>query len=156
MTGASLPFGADVVLMKEYTVVDGDIIKVFKGAKPGDNIRYLGEDVSQGQLVLKGGKVIGPAGIGMLATLGRPLVRVASRPVVAVLVTGDALVGVNEKLVAGKIRDVNSYTLLGQIKRCSAIPKRLDIARDNQDEIRLRIQEGMFADMLITTAAGSR
>jgi len=156
MTGASLPFGADAVLMKEYTVVDGDIIKVFKGAKPGDNIRYLGEDVSQGQLVLKGGKVIGPAGIGMLATLGRPLVRVASRPVVAVLVTGDELVGVNEKLVAGKIRDVNSYTLLGQIKRCGAIPKRLDIARDNQDEIRLRIQEGMFADMLITTAAGSR
>lgn len=155
MTGAPIPQGADAVVMKEWTETEGDRVKVFKEAKLGENIRRLGEDVRMGQLVLKKGKVIDPADIGMLAALGKSKVRVVKKTTVAVLSTGDELIGIDEPVIDGKIRDVNSYTLLAQIEKCGGTPKLLGIARDNQDNLTLKIQEGLFCDMLIISGGVS-
>jgi molybdopterin molybdotransferase len=141
--------------MKELTEVDGDMVKVLKEVKSDENIRRLGEDVGMGQLVLKKGKVIDPADIGMLAVLGKFKVRVADKPVIAVLSTGDELVGIDEPITQGRIRDVNSYTLLAQIERCGGIPKHLGIARDNKNELAAKIKEGLFCDMLIISGGVS-
>jgi molybdopterin molybdotransferase len=155
MTGAPIPQGADAVLIKELTEIDGDMVKVLKEVEPDENIRRLGEDVGIGQLVLKKGKVIDPADIGMLAAIGKFKVRVADKPVVAVLSTGDELVGIDEPITQGKIRDVNSYTLLAQAERCGGIPKHLGIARDDKDELAAKIKEGLSCDILIISGGVS-
>ena len=156
MTGAPIPEGADAVIMKEWTETQDDRkVKIVREVKSGENIRYSGEDVRIGQLVLKKGKVIDPADIGMLAALGKSKVSVSKKPYVAVLSTGDELVGVDEPLTQGKIRDVNSYTLLAQIEKCGGMPKHLGIARDNKNELAVKIQEGLFCDMLIISGGVS-
>lgn len=155
MTGAPIPEGADAVVMKEDTNDDSDTVKVFKEMESGENIRWIGEDVSIGQRVLKKGDVITPASIGLLAALGKSVLMVSRRPHVAVIATGDELVGIDETLTTGKIRSVNSYTISAQIKRCGAIPKYLGIAKDNQDEINEKIKQGLQNDIIIISAGVS-
>src|SRR5690606_18506024 len=113
MTGAPLPPGADAVVPVEAAEeVDGRVT-VRVAPQPGDHVRPAGEDVRAGEVVVRAGRRLRAADIGMLAAVGRASVRVHPKPRVAVIATGDELVdpGVDpgEPLPPGKIRDSNSY-----------------------------------------------
>lgn len=143
MTGAPIPQGADSVVMVEFTqkfkTDAGEFIKVFKATDYKENIRAKAEDVKKGEKVLAKGSLIRPQEIGMLASLGVDSVRVAKKPKVGILTTGDELVKIDKPLTKGKIRDSNAYCLAGQVLTVGAIPVHLGIARDNLEEVRRKI-----------------
>lgn len=137
MTGAPLPEGADAVIPMEDTSASwraGDPppneVVLTRPARPGANIRPVGEDIAAGALVLPAGALIGPPEIGLLAALGYAAVPVVRQPVVAVIATGDEIIEPAEALAPGKIRNSNSYVLEALIRQAGARALRLPVARD--------------------------
>ena len=176
MTGAPMPDGSDAVVpfeeTDEYGSDEGEpsgtasgeawdpsrtAVRIDVEARPGANIRVAGEDVREGELVLPEGSVIGPARVGVLASLGRDRVLAYRRPVVAVLSTGDELLRPGEPLTPGKIYDSNAFSLAAQVRSFGGIPRVLDVARDTVEALTARIHEALDdADMLVTSAGVSR
>jgi molybdopterin molybdotransferase len=164
MTGAPLPEGADAVVRFEDT--DEVSRKLSRGtlsqigilcrAKKGLNVRCRGEDIAKGGLILKKGKVLRPQEIGVLASLGRSTALVIRRPIVAILATGDELICVDEPLAPGKIYDSNTYTIAAEVSRYGGIPKILGIGRDSVQSLTKKIDEGLGADMLVTSGGVSK
>jgi len=153
MTGGALPEGADAVIMVERTEQRGKKAALFAPVRVGENIRRRGEDCKKGLLVLKKGTILGPAHVGMLATLGKFEVRAVPRPRVAILATGDELLEPWEPIEAGKVRNANSYSIEALVKSCGGVPHLLGLAKDLREEIGDKIKRGLeSADMLITTA----
>jgi molybdopterin molybdotransferase len=164
MTGAPLPAGADAVVRFEDTdevnrkSSRGDLsqIGILCQAKKGLNVRGRGEDIARGDLILKKGKVLRPQEIGVLASLGHSTALVIRRPIVAILATGDELIGVDQPLAPGKIYDSNTYTIAAEVSRYGGIPKILGIGRDSVQSLTEKIDEGLDADMLITSGGVSK
>lgn len=156
MTGAKIPKGADVVTMYELTEFTDTEVKIFKHLKPQSNISKMGEDIEIGELVLQKGMIIGPAEIGILASLGKSRVKVYSKPKVAILATGDEIINVDENLVEGKIRNSNSYTIAAQIKRLGGEAVILGISKDNIYDTKKELESALkWANMIITTGGAS-
>lgn len=165
MTGAPLPDGADTIVPVEDTDdLSGDrggrppeSIRLFRQYRPGAFVRLAGQDLRAGELVLKRGSRLRPQELGVLAALGRDKVRVVRRPRVAVLVSGDELLGIDEPLSPGKIRDVNGYTVPGLITRYGGIPLSLGIARDRVTEIKEKLDAALdrSADLVVSSAGVS-
>jgi len=155
MTGAPIPEGADVVVQSEMAEeMDGRVV-VFEAAKRGKNIRRAGEDVEAGDRVLGPGSVLGPAEIGLIASLGHPTVQVHQRPRVAVLSTGSELVEVDQSLGPGQIRNSNSYSLRALCQQMGIEPTMLGIVPDDYDATRDLVQKGLGYDVLLTTGGVS-
>jgi molybdopterin molybdotransferase len=160
MTGGVMPAGADAVIMVEYTqkIKNGkgvpERVKIFREVSKGENVRKRGEDVKKGELVLKKGSFIRAQELGMLASLGCKEVKVYRRPRVGILATGDELVGIDEKVKLGKVRDSNSWSLRGQVLSLGAEPVCLGIARDKRHLIRKKIKKGLEKgiDILLVSA----
>jgi molybdopterin molybdotransferase len=111
-TGAMMPEGADAVLRVEDAESDEDAtVRALDVLELGRNVRRAGEDVLPGQTVLRSGTVLGPAELGVLASLGRSLIRCVRRPRLSVLVTGDELLGLHEAPRAGAVRDTSTLTI---------------------------------------------
>lgn len=157
MTGASIPPGADAVVRFERVERDGDYVEITSPVSLGKEVRHAGEDVRAGEAVIPAGTVLRPQEIGMLAALGRPEVSVTRRPRVGILATGDELVGIDEPLGPGKIRDANSYSNAGQVRKYGGIPVNLGIARDREDEIAERLRAGISqgVDLIIVSGGVS-
>jgi molybdopterin molybdotransferase len=166
MTGAPLPDGADAVVPFEQTAQGWnsgedsplpDTVAVYRSVRAGDSVRPVGEDISVGQTVLRAGATIRPQELGVLAALGRAHVSVVRKPRVAILSTGDELVGVDAPLTAGKIRDVNSYTLYGLVTLYGGEPMLLPAARDTLDDVRRRFNEALARqpDFILSSAGVS-
>ena len=158
-TGAPLPAGADTVVRQEDTE-DGapDRVTVVAGRDAGKNVRYRGEDIRKGEVVLPAGTPLGPAQLGVLASIaqGAPLVHRA--PHVAFMGSGDEIVDLDraDEILAGrKIATSNSYTLHGLIRRTGAIPVDLGVARDTKESLREHLAGARDADLLVTTAGVS-
>ena len=164
MTGAPLPEGADAVVRFEDTdevnrkSSGGGLsqIGILCEAKRGLNVRVRGEDIARGDLILKKWKVLRPQEIGVLASLGRSIVLVVRRPVVAILATGDELIAVDQQLASGKIYDSNTYTIAAEVSRYGGIPKILGIGRDSVQSLTEKLDEGLDADMLVTSGGVSK
>jgi molybdopterin molybdotransferase len=164
MTGAPLPAGADAVVRFEDTdevsrkSSRGDLsqIGILCQAKKRLNVRRRGEDIARGDLILKKGKVLRPQEVGVLASLGRSTALVIRRPVVAILATGDELIGVDQPLAPGKIYNSNTYTIAAEVSRYGGTPRILGIGRDSVQSLTEKIGEGLDADMLITTGGVSK
>jgi molybdopterin molybdotransferase len=166
MTGAPMPEGADTIVPVEQTdsqfVAGADEalpaqVSIYKGSRAGDYVRPVGEDIQAGAIVLKAGIVLRPQEIGVLAALGSAQVAVVRRPRVAILSTGDELVGVDEPLAPGKIRDTNSYTLAGLVKTYGGDAVRIPAARDTLDDVRRCFRQALEAkpDLLMSSAGVS-
>ena len=154
-TGAPLPEGTDSVIpQEEVDVLDGRI-RLRRRVTPGEFVRPLGEDIKAGETALLPGHVIGPAEVGLLATLGRPRGLVFRRPRVAVLSTGDEVVDLGEPLAPGKIRNSNTYALMAQVLEAGAVPINVGVAADRRDAIEERLRWGLSADALISSAGVS-
>jgi molybdenum cofactor synthesis domain-containing protein len=135
MTGAPVPPGADAVVMVERTTADGaDGVLVGAEARPGDHVRPAGGDLPPDAVVFEEGTVLGPAHLGVLASLGVAHVRVVRRPRVAVLSTGDELVAADAPgaLAPGQIRDSNRPMLLALTREAGCDPVDLGIAPDDE------------------------
>jgi molybdopterin molybdotransferase len=165
-TGAPLPEGADGVIRQEdTTALDGGRVRIEDARDAGKNVRYRGEDVRRGTEVMEAGTPLGPAQLGVLASIGVAQPRVHRQPTVAFLGSGDEIVDLDraaEVLAGTKIASSNTYTLLGMIRRAGAIPLNLGIARDDPADIRGRLDRlavpptagagRRAADLLVTTA----
>ncbi|MDI6754279.1 MAG: molybdopterin molybdotransferase MoeA [Thermodesulfobacteriota bacterium] len=155
MTGAPLPRSVDTVVQVESTERSGANVKIFAGPGKGKNIRLAGEDVKTGDLVLAKGTVLQPAHIGMLASFQRSVVYVYQQPRVAILATGDELLEIDEPLKEGKIVNSNSYTITAQVAACGGLPIQLGIAKDRMEDLLSKIQQGLVADLLVTSGGVS-
>ena len=164
MTGAPVPEGADTIVPFEDTDEVERVqmglglseIQVLRELPPGAHVRPAGEDVAKGAVVLKKGTVLRPAEIGVLGSLGRASVQVVRRPVVAILATGDELLGVGAPPEPAKIYDSNTYSMAASVLKCGGVPKVLGIARDNLDDMHRKLSEGTSSDLLITSAGVSK
>jgi len=131
-TGAQMPAGADAVVPVERIETANGIVRV-PDVQPGANVRYAGEDVRAGELVLPSGTDIGPAEIGVLASLGRSRVRCGVVPRVAILVTGDELVDAGRPLGPGQIHDSNLHALSALALRAGARVAHREHVRDDRE-----------------------
>jgi molybdopterin molybdotransferase len=163
MTGAFIPSGADVVVPFEDTdeidrkqaAISKTEIGVRVSLAEGCNIRRRGEDIAQGELVLTKGKLLRPADIGVLASLGKSMVSVIRRPLVGILATGNEVVEINQPLLPGKIYNSNSYSLAAQVLRYGGIPELLGIAPDDVQQLTAAVREGLECDILVTSGGVS-
>ena len=136
-TGGAVPPDADAMVMLEYTEdLGGDQFAFYKPVAPGANLILRGEDLRQGEAILKSGEKIGVADIGPLAALGKTEVPVFSQPVVGIISTGDELVAPGESLKPGQIRDVNSDMLRAAVEQQNGIPISKGIVEDKFDALK--------------------
>jgi molybdopterin molybdotransferase len=166
MTGAPMPNGADAVVPVEQTDQNwragtdealSEKVAILSPVRAGDYVRPVGEDVKAGQIVLHAGTLLHPAELGALAGIGIAQVPVIRKPRVAIVSTGDELVGADEPLTPGKIRDSNSYTLFGLVLQYGGIPIRVPTARDTLKDVRRRFHEALDQqpDLIISSAGVS-
>jgi molybdopterin molybdotransferase len=163
MTGAPVPAGADCVVPFEETDEArrhsrGRIIReigILRHLGPGANIRRAGEDIRASSIVLRKGRVLQPADIGVLASLGLADATVIRRPTVAILATGNEITAVGHPLRPGGIYNSNSYSLAAQVVEAGGIPRLLGIARDNVRSIVTAVRRGLDSDLLLTTGGVS-
>ena len=154
-TGAPLPEGADTVVRQEDTDHGAEIVTIFKDRDVGVNIRRAGEDIRKGRTVLQAGTELGPAQLGVLASLAVASPLVYRQPRVAILGSGDEIVDVDqpEEILSGrKTASSNTHTLLAMVRRAGAEPVNLGIARDTPESLREQLTRALDADLLVTTA----
>jgi len=155
MTGAPVPPGCDAVVPIEETDDNGDTVTLKEPVKPRQHIRFRGEDVATGALIIPAGTLIRPPEISMLASFGKAIVPVYRKARVAILSTGDELIELGEPPVPGKIVNSNTLSLAAAVRECGAEPVILGIARDDRDSHREKMIEGLKADAFITSAGVS-
>jgi molybdopterin molybdotransferase len=155
MTGSLMPEGADAVVRVEDTSADDDSVCVFVAVSGDANVRHPGEDVKAGDLVLEPGRVLRPADVGLLASLGWSVVRVRRRPEVAILATGDELVELGAALGPGQIVNSNAYTLAAAVEEAGARPRLLGIVRDTEATTRAAFADAFTSDMVLSTGGVS-
>ncbi len=156
MTGAKIPQGADVIIMYEITDFTDEEVKIYNSFVANSNIVKAGEDIEFGDIILKKGKTLGVADIGILATLGKKNVKVYKKPRVGILATGDELVNIEEEIKNGKIRNSNSYTIAAAVEKLGGQAIMLGISRDDIDFIKEKLKDSIEdVDMIITTGGVS-
>jgi len=156
MTGAPIPPGADSVVRFEDTdeicrQQPSAEIAICQEVSVGFNVRLAGEDIAKGNKALSAGMLIRPPEVGVLASLGLASVKVIRRPKVAILSTGDEISDITEPLVSGKIYNSNTYSLAALIKSYGGVPIVLGVANDNEDSLLAKINQGLDADLLLTS-----
>jgi len=166
MTGAPVPDGADAVIPVEDTDADfseldngrlPETVTLHKAVSAGAAIRKIGENIHEGQTILSAGTIIGAAEIGMLASIGKSQIAVIRQPRVAIIGSGDELVGIEEIPAPGQIRDSNSYALAALIQGDGAIAMRQAIAKDTAESIRNLFETTLeqSPDLIISSAGVS-
>ena len=158
-TGAPLPAGADGVIRQEDTEPRPPNRVAIRNVRDArKNVRYRGEDIKRGDVVLPARTPLGPAQVGVLASIAHDQPLVFRPPRVAFLGSGDEIVDLDGKadILAGrKIASSNSYTVSGMIRRSGAEPLDLGIARDSKESLREHLERARGSDLLVTTAGVS-
>ena len=155
MTGAPTPAGCDTIVPIENTEEKDGRISIKGSVKRGDHLRVQGEDVPEGELVIVARTILRPAEINMLASFGYQTIATFCRPKVAILSTGDELVEPGEELGPGQIINSNDYSLAAAVKEVGGEPILLGTARDDRDSLADKVNAGLEADVLITSAGVS-
>jgi molybdopterin molybdotransferase len=156
MTGSILPEGADTIIMVEDVVtLEANRIS-YTNKETRNNIRYKGEDVSEGDIVLSRGTLIRPQHIAVLATIGCTEVPVFRKPMAGILSTGDELVEPGERPATYQIRNSNAYQLLAQAGRCGADTLYFGIVPDTLEGTRAKVAEALQGcDVVLLTGGVS-
>ncbi|MBK7563636.1 MAG: molybdopterin molybdotransferase MoeA [Propionivibrio sp.] len=156
MTGAPVPAGADAVIRVEDTrMLSDENVEIRIGVDAGNDIRLLGENMRNGQVVLSNGTEITPGVIGVLATVKCAQMKVYRRPRVAILSTGNELEGLDEPVDPDKIPNSNSYALMAQAQALGIEPVLLGIARDDPEELAQFVRRGLLFDVLLISGGSS-
>lgn len=155
MTGAPVPPGTDAVVKREDTGEYGDSVVIRTVPRKHANIRFAGEDIRTGDLILEKGTLLEAPEIGVLASLRRRMVFCRQRPVVAIIATGDEVADLDEELTEGKIPSSNSSSLISRARQLGAIPLYLGIARDTAADLREKFTRAARADLILTSGGVS-
>ena len=155
MTGAVMPQGADTVVIQEVVKKEGDRITLPPGQKKAQNVRYAGEDLSKGKAVLHPGRLLRPAELGLIASLGIGEVQVKRRLHVAYFATGDELASIGSPLKEGEVYDSNRYTLHGMLARLGVELIDMGVVRDDPAALEKAFLQAARHDVIITTGGVS-
>lgn len=156
-TGGMMPEGADAVVMVEMCeVMDDNTIAVTHSVAPGENVVGAKEDIASGTLILPVGRRLRPSDIAGLAAMGVAEVKVAVGPRVAVISTGDELVGISDSPHPGQVRDMNAYSLYSAVKAIGGRPKLWGIVRDEYTAMQeIMAKAHGESDMVIVSGGSS-
>src|SRR5262245_38976223 len=155
MTGAPLPAGADAVVREEDTTLEGDRVQIRVAVKASENVAPQGQDIKRGAVALKRGEILRVVSVGLLAALGHREIPVFERPEVAILTTGNELLEPGSVLTPGKICDSNRFALAAQVLAAGGAPRLLGIARDDEEELREKVEQGLLSEILLITGGSS-
>jgi molybdopterin molybdotransferase len=156
MTGAPLPQGADAVQQVERTQpLDEFRVTILAAVAAGANVAPRGSEVRAGETVLRRGRRIDPSAVAVLASAGKDRVRVARRPVLALLVTGDEIVEVAARPRPGQVRNTNGPAVAAQARGAGADVRLLGVAPDRQAAIAEALRAGLAADVLVVSGGVS-
>jgi molybdopterin molybdotransferase len=157
MTGAIMPPGLDTVVPLEFVRLQGDSVEIPAGVVgPGDNRRLLGEDLMAGQPALRQGQTLGPAALGLVASLGLPRVNVFRRIRVAYFSTGDEILSLGEAPREGAVYDSNRYTVFGLLTRLGVDVIDMGVVGDQPALLEAAFKEAATrADAIITSGGVS-
>jgi gephyrin len=155
MTGAPVPKGADAVVPVEKTELRDDHVVVDEDEiAEGDNIRPIGSDLRKGDVLVEAGTKLGPAEIGLLASLGHAKVEVVRKPRVSVLSTGDELVPPDHEPGPGQIRDSNRFSLKAAAEAFGCDVIYCGHGPDEEDKLRALVTELMEDSDIVITSGG--
>src|SRR5438093_2446076 len=144
MTGAPLPAGSNAVVMVENTErISPSSVRILKAVRENEGLLRRGAEARQDELILRAGRRIGLADLGLLAGTGKGAVLVSSKPSVHVIATGDEQVEVEETPRPDQIRNSNSYRICARVEETGARPVSLGIARANLADLRHKIRQGL-------------
>lgn len=157
MTGAIMPSGVDTVVPLEFVTTDGNTIVIPPDVlRRGDNRRLLGEDLMAGQPALTRGETLGPAELGLVASLGLPELRVFRRLKVAYFSTGDEILSLGEAQREGAVYDSNRYTVFGLLSRMGIEVLDMGVVRDEPVALEAAFRQAAEqADAIITSGGVS-
>ena len=154
MTGAVMPAGTDTVVIQELVRRDGNRVVIPPGQKQAQNVRYAGEDLKAGVAVLRSGKHIGPADLGLIASLGLGEVTVKRKLKVAFFATGDELASIGAPLKEGEVYDSNRYTLHGMLSRLGVELNDLGVVRDDPKLLEQAFRRASASSDVVITTGG--
>ena len=157
MTGAVMPAGCDSVVPQEFVTVEDDTMAIAPGTiRTGDNRRLAGEDLKAGSAALRAGKIVRPADLGLLASLGVAEVPVQRRLRVAFFSTGDELRSIGQPLDEGCVYDSNRYTIYGMLQRLGCDLIDMGVVRDDPQALEQALRDACEnADAIITSGGVS-
>ncbi|EOU1464362.1 molybdopterin molybdotransferase MoeA [Clostridium perfringens] len=155
MTGAPIPVVADCVLKQEETERHGDLVKIFKEMKANENISFMGEDIQIGETLIKKGKRLDYADLGIMASSGISEVTVYKKPRVSIISTGDEVCDINSTLKPGKIYDSNLYSLSARIEELGYNVLSMEHVGDNILKIGEAIEKAFEKSDIVFTTGGA-
>jgi putative molybdopterin biosynthesis protein len=155
-TGAIIPKGANAVVMVEDTEVRGGGVAVYRPVVPGENISYAGQDIMQGETVLREGQALSSRETGVLAALGCAAVWCYRKPRVAIISTGDELIPPGQPMAEGKVYDSNSRIVADAVRENGGEPIFLGICRDDEGELEAALRRALAYDLIILSGGTSK
>ncbi len=154
MTGAPLPEGADAVVPYEWTDRGVQDVWIARAPTLGQHLRYAGEDIETGDLLVEAGTVLGPRHLGLLASMGRATVRVRPRPRVVIVSTGSELREPGTELGDDSIYDGNSFLLAAAARRAGAVPYRVGLVPDEPEALLAALDDQLGRADVVVTSGG--
>ena len=148
-TGAPLPKGANSVVMKEDIKIEGSKIRFNRLIQEKENVRYLGEDIPEGDTIITAGTVIGPAQIATLATFGFSEVPVHRVPKVSIVSTGSELIDIIGQPAEGQIRESNRLMLAGMVRQEYCEILKISMVPDIPELLNEEFEEALKADITL-------
>ncbi len=155
MTGGIIPDGADCIARKEICREENGYVYVYEELKKGKDLRKSGEDIKEGECVLKKGTKITPAVIGVLASVGKSNIYVYKRPRVSIIISGDEIADIDEPVIKGKVKNSNTYSLMALLKESKGIPINCGIIKDDKENLKKTIIENLNSDIILSTGGVS-
>ncbi len=153
-TGSFMPKNSDTLVPIENVEVKGDKLIIKEKVKRGFSVRPVGEDFKKGEVLIKKGTILKAGEIGVLASLGIPVVDVVKKPVVSILATGEEVVDLDDEFEMGQIRSSNNYTLTALGKSFGFEAINLGIAGDKKDEIKSKLLDALKTSDVVVTTGG--
>jgi len=154
VTGAPVPNGADAVIMVENSDRKNHIVEIFSPVAKNENVMRKGTDIREGETLLRRGQVLGSREMGVIAALGKAVIRVFPLPTVAVLSTGGEVTQPGLDLPPGKIYDINAFSLAGAVLESGGKPIYMGVAPDERTKLLETLEKAMLSADIVVTSAG--
>ena len=155
-TGGMVPNGADgVIMIENVEKLDEETLLLNKPISKGQSVIYKGDDIKKNSLIIEKGRKISPEIMGLLGALGKKFIKVYSKPKFYIISTGDEIIGIDEELKLGKIRDINSFALFGAIIELGGEVTGKMIVKDDFDLLKAEVEKAVEISDMVLISGGS-